>query len=151
MADLKTVKQAVVDKLASVTGIGKVQGYERYAKRNSDMLALYKEGSQVLGWYVRRTKTSESSDYPGRWDRTYSWVIRGFMGLDDSEQTELLFDDLIEASCAAFRDDDTLGGVVDTCIIGNEAGIQVQDSGPVMFAGVLCHSATLALNTRVWL
>jgi hypothetical protein len=29
-----------------------------------------------------------------------------------------------------------------------DAGVQVPESGPVMFAGVLCHAARLTLATR---
>ncbi|MCP4700274.1 MAG: hypothetical protein GY862_25995 [Gammaproteobacteria bacterium] len=41
----------------------------------------------------------------------------------------------------------TLGGVVCSTVDDSQAGIQIVDSMPVMFAGVLCHSAKLKLNT----
>lgn len=151
MSDLETIRSAIVTTLSGVSGIGQLHGYERYAKNKPDLVDYYVTDNRLKGWHVRRVGTRETSKSLGRYVRVYRWQIRGFMALDDADQSELLFDALIEAICSAFRADDTLGGAVDSCIIGEEAGIQIQDSGPVMFAGVLCHSATLALNTRVYL
>ncbi|MEJ1353092.1 MAG: hypothetical protein RPU39_00185 [Candidatus Sedimenticola sp. (ex Thyasira tokunagai)] len=152
MADMETVRAAIVAKLEGVADIGKVHSYERYSKKLSHLTTLYKAtDGRLKGWQVRRVNTKESSASLGRWTRTYRWKIRGLMALDDADQSELLFDALIERICSEFRTDDSLGGVVDSCIVGQEAGIQVEGSNPVMFAGVLCHSASLALNTRVYL
>ncbi|MEW8522553.1 MAG: hypothetical protein AB2552_05820 [Candidatus Thiodiazotropha endolucinida] len=143
------IRNAIAAVIRSVPNTGQVHTFERYANDRSDMKAFYQTGTQLLGWNIRRVRTLERSDYLGDWMRSYRWEIRGYLSIDDSEMTELQFDRLIEAICDAFRADDKLGGLVDTCIIGNEAGIQVLESYPVMFAGVLCHSAKLALNTRI--
>ncbi|MCU7934115.1 MAG: hypothetical protein KZQ99_04450 [Candidatus Thiodiazotropha sp. (ex Dulcina madagascariensis)] len=145
------IREAIAALLETVPAVGQVHRFERYAKNRTDMRVFYQQGEQVLGWHIRRVRTTEHSDYPGRWSRVYRWELRGYLSLDDESQTELQFDNVIEQICAVFRADDTLGGSVDTCIVGNEAGIQVLESYPVMFAGVLCHSARLALNTRIYL
>jgi hypothetical protein len=75
------------------------------------------------------------------------------MSLDDAAASELVFDDLIESIRDAFAADETLGGTVAQCAVpddgsGNgESGIQLDDTGPAMFAGVLCHVCRLGLNT----
>ncbi|MBV2125731.1 MAG: hypothetical protein KUF75_11310 [Candidatus Thiodiazotropha sp. (ex Ctena orbiculata)] len=143
------IRNAIAAVIRSVPNTGQVHTFERYAKDRSDMKKLYQTGSKILGWNIRRVRTTEDSPAMGRWIRIYRWEIRGYLSLDDSEETELQFDNMVEAICAVIRADDTLGGLVDSCIIGKEAGIQVLESYPVMFAGVLCHSAKLALNTRV--
>ncbi|MEW8494240.1 MAG: hypothetical protein AB2604_10580 [Candidatus Thiodiazotropha taylori] len=145
------IRNAIVSNLETIAGIGNVHAFERYAKSQSVMKTLYKYGNRLLGWNVRRVTTSERSEALGRWIRVYRWEIKGYLSLDDSEKSEIVFDNLIEEICSVFRADDTLGGVVDTCIVNNEAGIQVSESYPVLFAGVLCHSARLALNTRIYL
>jgi len=73
------------------------------------------------------------------------------MSLDDADSTELTFDTLIESIRDAFRDDDSLGGLIFSTVIdnkSNQAGVQVDETAPVLFAGVLCHSARLSLTTR---
>ncbi|MES9925993.1 MAG: hypothetical protein ABW152_18080 [Candidatus Thiodiazotropha endolucinida] len=143
------IRNAIAAVISSVPNTGQVHTFERYAKDRSDMKKLYQMGNQIIGWNIRRVRTTEDSPAMGRWIRVYRWEIRGYLSLDDSEETELQFDNTVEAICTVIRADDTLGGLVDSCIIGKEAGIQVLESYPVMFAGVLCHSAKLALNTRV--
>jgi len=148
MPTIASVRTAIMGKLNAVAGIGATHDYERYAASMAGMKALYLSGGQIKGWNLRRVATEETSPAVGRYVVTHRWRIAGYMALDDSAATEKAFDDLIEAARDAFRADDTLGGVVATCIIDSVAGAQVQDSGPVMFGNVLCHGARLALATR---
>ena len=85
-----------------------------------------------------------------RWSVLTQWRIRGFMALSDAAGTEKTFDDLIDAAADAFRADPTLGGVVFSTLNpqSDETGLQLVQSRPVLFAGVLCHSAELNLYTQ---
>lgn len=148
MPTVTQINAAIVALMNTVPDIGQVHGYERYARQLSEMLALYQTGDQVRGWHVRRAATREISPDVGRYVVDHDWQLRGFMSLSDADASERTFDALIETIRDAFRADDTLGGVVDTMITDERAGVQVQESTPVMFAGVLCHSVRLALTTR---
>lgn len=145
LADIRAAHFALVN---GISGIGQVHDYERYASRVADLKALYAYQGQIRGWHLRRIGTKESSPGRGRHVVDHAWQWRGYMSLDDSAATEETFDDLIEAIRDAYRADDSLSGLVATMIIGDQAGVQVQDSGPVLFGGVLCHSARLAVTTR---
>lgn len=155
MPDLATIRAAIVATLQSVPDVGRVYDRERFAKNEKEFRDLYKAGDLLLGWHVRRRATRESSDALGRWTVTHEWQVRGFRALDDAGASELAFDGLIEATRDAFRADESLGGVVDTTVLGDgpddPAGLQLLESGPVMFCGVLCHGARLALFTRHYL
>lgn len=154
MLDLAAIRAAIVAKLMTVPGIGLVHDYERYAKAEKDFRDIYKSGERILGWHVRRVTTRETSKIVGRHEGLIGWRIRGYMSIDDVAQSELEFDALIEAVRAAFRSDQTLGGSVDSIVTPDGqhlAGLQLDDSGPVMFAGVLCHGCTLSLTTRYYL
>jgi hypothetical protein len=75
------------------------------------------------------------------------------MSLDDADSTEILLDAQVELVRDAFRNDDTLGGAVDTLIIdagGGAArrGVQVDELDHVLFADALCHRARCSLITR---
>lgn len=152
MPTLAQVRAAIKTTLEGVSGIGQVHDYERFAKRTADFLALYRSTThnQVRGWNFRRVSTQERSPDVGRFIVTARWQIRGYMTLDDSATSEKTFDNLVEDVRDAFRANDTLGGVVDTCIIGDVAGAQLEEAGPVMLADHLCHGARLTLQTR-WL
>lgn len=145
---LTIVRDAIVAKMLDVDGIGVVHRYQRYAKVKSDFREFYKVEDKVLGWSVRRVSFSERRYTAGVNIVRNRWRIEGFRSLDDEAETELLFEDLIEDVAAVFRLDPTIGGAVNTINTDNQAGIQLEDFGPAMFAGMLCHQARLALTTE---
>jgi len=156
--DLAPVRAAIAAKVAAVANVGQVHAYERYAREASALLALYKSaaqgGERLLGWYVRQGGFQEVFVDTGRWVRDVDWEIVGYMGLDDADATEKKMAVLVDAIADAFRDDDDLGGAVASCIIdnrGDQAGIQLREFGPVLFAGVLCHRARLGVTTRIFI
>ena len=154
-----TARAAIVAQLQAIAGIGVVHGYERYAAREGDFRTLYLADlgggvQQIRGWNVRRTATKEVSSTLGISLRVVSWSITGYMALDDAGASEIAFDALIEAVCDGFRSHPVLGGAVadlrDLSGDGSETyGIQVTNTEPVLFSGVLCHRAQLALTTSI--
>lgn len=151
MPTVEQIRDAIVAKLSAVADIGKVHGFERYAVQAGEMKALYVATiagrDQLRGWFVRRMTTQETSPVLGRYHIKHTWQIRGYMALEDVAVSEKTFDSLIEAIRDAFRSDENLGGVVSTTVNEEGAGIQVEESVPVLFAGVLCHSVRLRLTT----
>jgi len=147
MPTLNQIRAAIKAKIESVAGTGLVHDYERFLKEQSRLQTLYKSGARIHGYHIRRTRTREVQAAIGRYVVDHHWQIRGFLSIEDADATEKLFDTEIEQVRDAFRLDDTLGGVVATTIDDEQAGIQVSESGPVMFCDVLCHSARLALTT----
>lgn len=152
MPTVEQIRTAIANKIAAVADVGQVHAWQRYAQNNADFRALYVAtiagAEQLRGWHVRRVATDETSDARGRYVVTHRWEIRGYMGLDDGAQTERTFDTLIEALRDAFRDDETLGGLVSSTVIDEGAGLQLDEHVPVMFAGTLAHMARLTLYTR---
>jgi hypothetical protein len=146
---LKQERDAIAAKMATVPNIGKVHVFERFAKAEKEFKAFYEYQGQIRGWNIRRITRSENSQALGISNVVNKWRISGFMSMSDADHSELVFDDLIEAVCEVFRADETLGGLIAGKWLQNPnvAGIQVEDSGPVMFSGVLCHSARLILYT----
>lgn len=155
MSAVETVRAALLGLLEGVPAIGRVHGYERYAASLDQLRALYVatiDGAQQLrGWYLRRTGQRERRIAHGCNAAEIDWEIRGFMALADAAVSELVFDGLLDAIAGALRADDTLAGAVFSIYSADGDGPQIVDSGPVMFAGVLCHSAKLRVTTSVML
>ncbi|HRQ63885.1 MAG TPA: hypothetical protein PKZ76_03325 [Xanthomonadaceae bacterium] len=152
MSSVPAIRAAIVAMLVSVPDIGVVHAYERYANDLPGLRQYYWSAphNQVRGWYVRRPATSEQGNVFERSVEIVRWRIVGVMSLSDAAASELAFDALIESVRDAVRADETLGGVVDQCSLPGgteEAGIQLDDAGPAMFGGMLCHVARLGLNT----
>lgn len=151
-----THRAAIVAALNTVAEIGLVHDHEPYGRTEADFRQLYSwpdaSGQlQVRGWFLQRTRTAEVSPHIGRTINTHTWRLRCFMSLDQAGATELVFDDLVEAARQVFRNDLTLGGAAEPGPLGSASGLQVTDSGPAYLAGVLCHVATLTLQTYEYL
>ena len=147
LADIRT---ALVTVLQDVGGIGVVHGFERYANDLGKLKAHYlwtnpaTNEPEIRGWFLRRLSTAE-----GEGQRVVGWRVQGYLSLEDGAASELEFDALIERIGEAFRDRETLiEHVFLNSANGDVDGLQVDESGPVIFAGVLCHGAQLRLVTR---
>lgn len=155
MSAVQTHRTALAALVAAVPSVGVVHAFEPYAKTQSDFQAHYiwtapDTSKQLRGWHIRRTATRERALGLGRTLNAHTWRITGYMALDDNGATEPVFDELVEAIRRAYRLDPVLGGASQ---LGpaDGAGIDVTDSKPVVFCGVLCHSATLQCTTHAYL
>lgn len=152
MSTLQAHRDAIVAVMETVTDVGHVHDRERYARDESGFRALYQftplgGEPQIRGWWIRRIQTEESSVDTGGPLNAHTWQLRGYMTFNDAAASELAFDELIERIRDAVRTDLTLGGICDLGPMDETEGVQVLDAGPVMFAGVLCHSVVLQLKT----
>ncbi len=163
------VRAWIVETLRGLDGIGRVHDHERYAARDPALRTFYvrerEDGARLLGWFVRRvSRADERIGRAGTWRVVTRWTIRGYMALNDIDDacegdagkgeavaSEIAFDALIDAMTGAFRAavrDAECRKLLAHAAGGESAGgVRLEESGPVMFAGVLCHAATLALTT----
>lgn len=147
MTATAAIRAAIVATIAAVPLVGRVHERERYAKTESQLLAHYGQGKDVLGWFVRRVGFRREAMSTMRVRIITQWQIRGYASFVDDRASETAFDDLVDAIAEAFERDDTLGGLVESIDGDGASGLQQTDAGPVMFAGVLCHAARLSLTT----
>lgn len=121
--------------------VGAVYDYERWTADWSKFLTLFKDSvsGKINGWTITREKSAEIFIVGSGSERRHTFVIRGYMGLQDSIGSEKTFQDLIEAICDIFRPYTTLNGKVDQV----EAPLQVDLVEPRMVGGTLCHYCEL--------
>lgn len=144
------VRTAIAEKLATVTGIGQVHAYQRYAASNKALADCYTQDGQLNGWFIRRLTVSETASSRNRNVETTRWLLRGYLAVNDAAASELAFDDLLDGIRAAFRAEQALPGINVLCRdkADGQAGIAITESAPVLFAGVLCHAASCSLYVR---
>lgn len=147
MATHTEIRYAIAATIQTVSDVGEVHTRERFAKRMGDFRKIFASEGDLRVWIIVRRGVEESSAARGRRTVIQRWQIRHYAQFNDNEQSEIAFDTRVDAVRDAFRNHENLGGSVITTIVGNQAGVQVTDAGPVMFADVLCHSARLALST----
>lgn len=161
MSSLQAHRAAIAAALASVPEIGIVHDRERYAASNDAFRQLYvytPPGGipHIRGWWLRRQATAERSPNLARSINVHTWAIHGYLAFSDAAASELVLDGLVEQFRTVVRADRTLGGVCQPGPLagaGSDStdGVQVTDAGPVTFAGVLCHSIVLQLETWSYL
>jgi hypothetical protein len=159
---LAATRSALLALLRAVPAVGVVHAFERFADNENAFRQAYLythtdpaadafgTAPHIRGWYVRRRATAETNTN-ARILNEHTWLIRGYLAFNDALHSELIFDELIERMRAAVRVDASLG--LPTLLgasVAQERGMQVSSAGPVLFAGVLCHSVVLELTTRNW-
>lgn len=145
-------RAALYATIQGVPNIGVVHAYERVSNDLAKLKELYfsRPHNQIRGWFIRRVRVREIGLMQTRYLEVTDWQIRGFMAIDDAAATELTMDTLIEALRDQLRTNNTLSGTVlkqGLLQNGAERGLQLEDFGPYMFGGVLCHGARLGLTT----
>lgn len=142
MSTTTDIRNAIVAKLAAITGIGQVHHYERFAAQQSKLKELFEHDGRILGWVVRRRGFRKISIADAIFSVRSQWSVRGYMSLDDAAQTELLFDALADLVQAKLADDPTFG--IASWVPDYELKAELD---PVMFCGVLCHSVNISFDT----
>lgn len=152
MATLEQVRAEIVARIASVPNVGVVHDHEPYATDMASLRNFYVSeiGGEALlqGWFVRRTARERVAESKERRAITEEWQIRGYRALSEERGSEKAFDALIEAISARFDADDYLVDLWLDTQAAEVAGVQLLESKPVMFAGVLCHCAEMRLYTK---
>lgn len=137
-----TVRAQIYTILSGAAGVGKVYNRERWAVDWGSFINLFKDSGsgRILGWEIGRKApiTEDESSV-----RKHTFFIRGYMGVNDADATELLFNALLENIAAAFRADKDLGGAA----LGHDF-IQVETLDTRSFGSVLCHFAELTLTVH---
>lgn len=155
MATTEAIRAAIAARMLTVPGLGVLHLYERYAATEKGFAALYMwqpptvdAPKELRGWFIRRVARRVIEETHTSDQVSTDWQMRGFMALRDGMASEIEMDTVADRVIAAIRADLSLGGLLDGLLDPPRAvGAQLVESGPFMFAGVLCHGVRLAWTT----
>jgi hypothetical protein len=153
------LREWITARLNTVPNIGTVHGYQRYADREKELAELYKHNGKLHGWFVRRTAVVERQLGVGINTEQSTWLICGYLAINDAAASEIEFDGLLDAIREVFRTDgfdvwrelpngDQINLMYTEQPMKEQMGFAVLDSQPVLFAGVLCHGAQCQIITN---
>ena len=129
---------------AAVDGAGVGHRYQRWAAHYDQFLALFKDaGGKVNGFCITRDKAAEKTATASHNERIHRLRLRFYRGLNDADASELVFQQYIDATCAAFRSKRTLNGAA-----SDTTPVQAEVIDVRMFGGVLCHFAELVFTAE---
>jgi hypothetical protein len=141
---LDAIRNEIAQIIETVTGIGIVHKYLRWAVKYDTFLDLFKDSAdKINGCMITRVKTPEEFIAGGRTsERSHVIKIICLYGLKDGDASELTFQDtIIEGICAALR--------VNKTVNNKRAHLglpQVDIVEPRKFGSVLCHYAEITVS-----
>jgi len=143
---LENIREQIKVILSAVPGVGIVHDYLRRADTDLKFKELFLytggEGTQRYnGWMITRVKTPSKTASVTHEERSHTCRIIGIYGLDDDGASEIIFQELIEDICQAFRAEYQLNSTA-----ANTEPVQVDLVEPRMFGNVLCHYCELTLQ-----
>lgn len=139
----------IADRVAAVPNAGRVHRYQRHLTTREDVIAEFFDPNlgRINGWTCSRASYRDEQLTSVENVRVSTFVLRGFMAVEDRQATELLFQQLVDRVAEAFRPQDNLDGAVERI-----APVQAPVIGYAMLgrsdSGVLCHSAELTLDVQ---
>ncbi len=140
------IRTAIYNAVDGVSDSGLVHDYERWAGDWTAFLALFKttisSTDQIRGWEVgyRGWAPGDPREFSAIHLRTHRFLVAGYLGLDDSAETEKTMSILAELVADTLKDDATLKGLAFFAI---EPILLFE---PRMFGGTLCHYAELTIE-----
>ena len=148
--------------MASVTGIGQIFTYLRWAGTDKDFQTFGVSAGKVNVWQISRKTTQERWLTTGEYNRVHTFAIYGAYGLKDATRTEEDFQILIDRIAGRFRTSTarTLNYTVESLAPsfgeisaqsesgGAEGGVQVTSIEHRELHGLLVHWVELHLGVQ---
>lgn len=139
-ADLRTALLTRLQLLA----LGMLHAYERYSTTTKTLAQFYQFEGRLQGGFLRRpaAKVLAGGSSGNRQRQSFELVL--FRSWQDDEESQLQFDEQLDALMADFTNSHRLVGW--SCVDGERLGFELVRNEPAMFAGVLVHYAVLRIG-----
>ena len=143
------IANQITSRLAAVPNVGRVHHYQRNLNALETVKAEFFDHNlgRIAAWTCSRESFTDTQSSNIENTRVSTWVLRGYMSVEDSQATEVLFQQVIDNICEAFRPQDDLGDTVELI-----QPVQARTIGYSMLgkpdSGILCHSAELVLQVQ---
>jgi len=153
---LDLIRAAIKSIMEEVSGIGKVHDYQRLTHEWKQYQKLFTKDDIVNMWEIERTEARrwvEATQGPaGGVERVvHNFVLRGFYRINDVQESDKTFQNLVERVCHAFRTKPKL------TVAGVEYAELVYETVTVpiiatiykdMLGAVLCHIAEINVSVQ---
>ena len=147
------IRAKLVEIIRSVTGVENVYDYPLTFTTWDEFVSHWKDSTgKILGFEIARRAARENYDDHDEATCAHSYIIKGYMGINNAGASDNAFQALLEAIRGRFRFDHYLSGV-DLDSQGNKVmeatsvtPVQVERSDERLFGSVLCHYAEMAIS-----
>lgn len=150
-----TIRARIKTVLEAVTDIGQVHDYERWVDGWDALLETFKtqvgDRDQIRGWIITLVRMKpeiigfQGGGITGTLLATYTYLVRGFLGVDDANATEKTMTALALAAAWALENDATLRS---EALEKEEPVVSELLQDYRMFGGVLCHYVEMKVTPQ---
>ncbi len=148
---IATIRAQLKTTLDTVANIGQTYAYDRYNNDWSAFLSLFKttiSGTpQIRGWAIGYEGHDAVRLGTTAVIRSHTFVTRGFLGLDDSANTEATMAALAETVVNAYDDDTTFHGLTGLALPGVDPSF-MRVFELRQFHTVFCHYVEISTLVR---
>ena len=140
-----TVKDQLLATLEAVDGVVNAYGYFRYARRLDERDAKFvdEDTNQLHTWMLTRASAPSKGALDGDITRSHVFQAHGYREIVDTDESEIVFQELTESILNAFNDARTIDE--DAAIMDSAQLLAFEN---VMFCGVLCHHAVIEITVE---
>ena len=144
-ATYQEIAQSIAQQISSVADVGQVHEYQRFFLSEAKFKALMYDQSNgdIRGWNVTRESFSQEHAADHSNTRISTFVIRGFMAVDDTAQSEITFEKLIDSVTQKFEAQQQLA---DTVELTYPPQLRSSEYGEIF--GVTCHVCEITLDVQ---
>ena len=141
----RTIVDEIVNRISQVENVGIVHPYQRYTYEADGFKTLFKDArtSTVRAWLVSRVAIRDEQSADSANTVVHTFEILGFMSLSDVRESELEFQELVDAVAAQFRPQGRLGGVCEQI-----RPIQVEIIARDKISGHFCHTCRMTIEVQ---
>lgn len=131
--------------ISQVANTGIIHSYQRNIndQQRFEKYCFDKASGRISSWMISRESMGDIQASNVANTRVHSYVLRGYMGVNDDNQTELIFQRSIDAIANAFTPQGSLSSTVELI-----RPVQARQIAFVELHGVLCHYAELAIDVQ---
>lgn len=150
MATVTGILTNIKTRMTTVTGIGRVHSFWRWAHQDSDFNSFAVTGGIVNFWQIRRLSTRESWMTSFQYERVHDIDFFGAYSHKDATPSEPVFQGIVERVTNVFRSTagKTLAGTVQSLVEGSQGGLQINSIQEEMIFNILCHVCRARLKVK---
>lgn len=147
--DYREIVYAIQRRVASLPDAGHVHPTRFYSTNTKELRAAFFDETQqrLCGWTITRENIAdEEVATNSENERSYRFVLRGFLGLQNDSETDILFHQRADAICDDFWQQRDLGGL---CEVTKPVQGRLFDL--IWFAESFCHYCELVLEVKEYI
>ena len=146
MSNYAAIKTALTAAVSAVSSTGVVYPRKRWAPDWKSFIEVFRDPDdhdRINGWCVSRMASPETYLQNRESERKHRFLIRGYYGLCDADDTETIFDGIVEDVCDALRGNYDLGGACEMLYAPTTLKIEER-----RFGSILCHVADIQIEAQ---